>query len=144
MRAGLLGRKLGHSFSPRIHSFFGDYSYSLFEVEPEQLDTFMLGNAFDAMNEGKDYKSVKELRFGIYSKPEAVLITVDDTGCGMDEEELKLIFEKGYSTKGEGRGTGLWQIKAMVENFGGKITVESQRGAGSSFAVSFGGESKNV
>ena len=43
----------------------------------------------------------------------------------------------GYSTKGEGRGTGLYQIKSMVENFGGKITVESQEGVGSSFSVSF-------
>lgn len=56
MRAGLLGRKLGHSFSPRIHSFFGDYSYNLFEVEPEQLDAFMQGNAFDAMNVTIPYK----------------------------------------------------------------------------------------
>ena len=56
MRAGLLGRKLGHSFSPRIHSFFGDYSYDLFEVEPEQLDAFMQGDAFDAMNVTIPYK----------------------------------------------------------------------------------------
>jgi len=56
MRAGLLGRKLGHSFSPRIHSFFGDYSYDLFEVEPEQLDAFMHGNTFDAMNVTIPYK----------------------------------------------------------------------------------------
>ena len=56
MRAGLLGRKLGHSFSPRIHSFFGAYSYDLFEVEPEQLDAFMLGDAFDALNVTIPYK----------------------------------------------------------------------------------------
>lgn len=56
MRAGLLGRKLGHSFSPRIHSFFGDYSYNLFEVEPEQLDAFMRGNSYDAMNVTIPYK----------------------------------------------------------------------------------------
>jgi len=56
MRAGLLGRKLGHSFSPRIHSFFGDYSYDLFEVEPEKLDEFMHGDDFDAMNVTIPYK----------------------------------------------------------------------------------------
>lgn len=56
MRAGLLGRKLGHSFSPRIHSFFGDYSYGLFEVEPEQLDAFMQGDSFDALNVTIPYK----------------------------------------------------------------------------------------
>lgn len=56
MRAGLLGRKLGHSFSPRIHAFFGDYSYGLFEVEPEQLDAFMQGDTFDALNVTIPYK----------------------------------------------------------------------------------------
>ena len=50
MRAGLLGRKLPYSFSPRIHSFFGNYSYALFEVEPENLDAFMRSGAFDALN----------------------------------------------------------------------------------------------
>ena len=34
-------------------------------------------------------------------------------------------------------GTGLYQIKSMIENYGGKITVESQEGVGSSFSVSF-------
>ena len=56
MRAGLLGRKLGHSFSPRIHSFFGSYSYDLFEVEPEKLDEFMSGDSFDALNVTIPYK----------------------------------------------------------------------------------------
>jgi len=56
MRAGLLGEKLGHSFSPRIHSFFGDYSYDLFEVAPEKLDDFMKKGAFDALNVTIPYK----------------------------------------------------------------------------------------
>ncbi len=56
MRAGLLGRKLGHSFSPRIHSFFGDYSYDLFELEPEDLHAFMIGDRFDALNVTIPYK----------------------------------------------------------------------------------------
>ena len=56
MRAGLLGRKLGHSFSPRIHSFFGDYSYDLFEVEPENLAAFLTGGSFDALNVTIPYK----------------------------------------------------------------------------------------
>ena len=56
MRAGLLGRKLGHSFSPRIHGFLGDYSYDLFEVEPEALDAFLRGDSFDALNVTIPYK----------------------------------------------------------------------------------------
>ena len=104
----------------------------------------LLDNAFDAMNESTDYKKHKELMFGIYSKPGAVLITVDDTGSGIKSRDMQHIFENGFSTKGDGRGTGLYQVKAIVENFGGKITVESQEGVGSSFAISFVKENGNV
>ena len=82
--------------------------------------------------------------FGIYSKPGAVLITVDDTGCGIKKDDIELIFKKGYSTKGIDRGTGLWQVKTMVESLGGKISVESQEGVGSSFSITFVRENENV
>ena len=38
MKAGLIGRKLGHSLSPQIHRFFGDYEYRLYEKEPEEVE----------------------------------------------------------------------------------------------------------
>ena len=98
----------------------------------------LIDNAFDAMNTSEDgYDTEKELLFGIYSRPGAVLITVDDTGCGITAQDIEHIFENGYSTKGEGRGTGLYQVKTMVEALGGKLTVESQIGVGTSFSVSF-------
>ena len=101
----------------------------------------LLDNAFDAMNNNADYRAPKELMFGIYSRPGAVLITVDDTGCGIDKQDMDRIFENGYSTKGDGRGTGLYQVKSIVERLGGAVNVESQKGAGTSFSVSF---SKNI
>ena len=97
----------------------------------------LLDNAFDSMNQNTDFNAQKELLFGIYSKPGAVLITVDDTGSGISPQNIDLIFKNGFSTKGEGRGTGLYQVKTTVENFGGKITVESQENVGTSFSVSF-------
>ena len=97
----------------------------------------LLDNAFDSMNQNTDFNAQKELLFGIYSKPGAVLITVDDTGSGISPQNIDLIFNNGFSTKGEGRGTGLYQVKTTVENFGGKISVESQEGVGTSFSVSF-------
>lgn len=123
------------------------YSPADINLPSEMLITVignLLDNAFDAMNESIDYKEHKELLFGIYSKPEAVLITVDDTGSGIKLKDIDFIFENGYSTKGEGRGTGLYQVKSMVENYGGKITVESQEGVGTSFTVSFTKENANV
>ena len=59
------------------------------------------------------------------------------TGVGIPGKNINRIFENGFSTKGTGRGTGLYQVKAMVERFGGTITVESQEGVGTSFSVSF-------
>ena len=121
------------------------YSPTDMSLPSEMLITVignLIDNALEAMNESTDYKERKELLFAIYSKPKAVLITVDDNGQGIAAEDTDVIFEHGYSTKGEGRGTGLYQVKAMVESFGGNITVESQKGVGSSFAVRFAKEDK--
>ena len=71
-------------------------------------------------------------------------ITVLDNGKGILDADKERIFENGFSTKGEGRGTGLYQVKNMVERLGGKINVESEEGKGTSFAVSFGKEIENV
>ena len=123
------------------------YSTADMNLPSEMLITVvgnLLDNAFDAMNESSNYKKHKELMFGIYSKPGAVLVTVDDTGSGIKNDDMEHIFENGFSTKGEGRGTGLHQVKSMVESFGGKITVESQEGVGSSFSISFVKENGNV
>ena len=55
-KCGLLGRKLSHSYSPRIHSVFADYSYSLFEVEPDSLGDFIKNGDYDAINVTVPYK----------------------------------------------------------------------------------------
>lgn len=116
------------------------YSQSHMNLPSEVLVTIignLIDNAFESMNENNDYSVQKELLFGIYSKPGAVLITTDDTGSGISGENMEHIFENGYSTKGEGRGTGLYQVKSMIDALGGKITAESQVGVGTSFSVSF-------
>ena len=116
------------------------YSQSDMNLPSEMLVTIignLIDNAFESMNENNDYSVQKELLFGIYSRPGAVLITTDDTGSGISPENMEHIFENGYSTKGEGRGTGLYQVKSMIDAFGGKITAESQAGVGTSFSVSF-------
>ena len=47
MRCGLLGEKLGHSYSPAIHAQLADYAYGLYEVAPEDLPAFLTGGALD-------------------------------------------------------------------------------------------------
>ena len=53
---GLLGEKLGHSFSPYIHAQLGDYEYRLMEVAREDLDDFFRERAFDGINVTVPYK----------------------------------------------------------------------------------------
>ena len=56
MKCGLLGRKLGHSYSPQIHAMLGDYSYELFEKEPEELEDFLKNGDFHGINVTYPYK----------------------------------------------------------------------------------------
>ena len=58
MRCGLLGRKLGHSYSPAIHSQLADYRYELFEKEPEELEEFLKSGDFTGLNVTIPYKKV--------------------------------------------------------------------------------------
>lgn len=53
---GLLGRKLGHSYSPRIHAMLGDYEYRLHEVEPEDVAAFIREGDFAGLNVTMPYK----------------------------------------------------------------------------------------
>ncbi|MBQ9910908.1 MAG: chorismate synthase [Lachnospiraceae bacterium] len=53
---GLLGRKLSHSYSPEIHEMFGLYDYELFELEPEEVESFLKNGESPALNVTVPYK----------------------------------------------------------------------------------------
>ena len=55
-KLGLIGEKLGHSFSPAIHTKLGTPDYSLFELKPEELETFLERGDFDGLNVTIPYK----------------------------------------------------------------------------------------
>ncbi|MBQ9806209.1 MAG: Spo0B domain-containing protein [Clostridia bacterium] len=118
------------------------FSKSDYPIPTETLITVignLIDNAFDAMNElNGDFEKAKELLFGIFSKQGSLVITTTDTGIGIKHENINKVFLNGYSTKGEGRGTGLYQVQRLVDNLGGKITLNSQFGTGTSITVSFG------
>ncbi len=56
MKCGLLGEKLGHSYSPMIHSYLADYSYDLFEKKPDELKDFLQSGDFVGLNVTIPYK----------------------------------------------------------------------------------------
>ena len=55
-RCGLIGEKLGHSFSPAIHGKLADYEYRLYELSPGQLGPFLEKKEFDGLNVTIPYK----------------------------------------------------------------------------------------
>ncbi len=67
-----------------------------------------------------------------------VLLTITDTGCGMDKKTQEQIFEPFYTTKGQhGSGLGLSQVYGFIQRSKGQIQVYSEPGQGTRFALYF-------
>ena len=65
LKCGLLGEKLGHSMSPRIHAKLGEYEYLLYEKTPNEVEEFLLHGDYDVLNVTIPYKKVA---FGLCSE----------------------------------------------------------------------------
>lgn len=89
-------------------------------------------NAIEGIRINENYKS--SVKQGNY-----VEITVEDTGCGMDEETKTRIFDPFFTTKdiGEGTGLGLFVVQSIIDKYEGIIKVDSELGKGSCFKVYF-------
>ena len=61
-----------------------------------------------------------------------IYFTLTDTGKGFDETKAHLLFDRDYTTKEEGGGYGLFNVKQLIERFGGKISIRNNtNGVGS-------------
>jgi signal transduction histidine kinase/CheY-like chemotaxis protein len=73
----------------------------------------------------------------VATEDDQVLITVSDTGPGIPEDRLPHLFDRywtGHRREGAGTGLGLFIVKGIVETHGGRVSIKSQPGAGSSFS----------
>jgi len=115
------------------------------QIEQVLLNLFV--NAADAMPTGGDiYINTGYVNTsGLAGKPynprpgDYVLLSVRDTGTGIDKEIIDRIFDPFFTTKGLGRGTGLGlaSVYGIVKAHGGYIDVESKKGDGAVFHVLF-------
>jgi two-component system NtrC family sensor kinase len=99
----------------------------------QQILVNLVNNAFQAMDNG--------CRLDIYASneiPEEVKISISDNGCGMPEENLAKIFQPFFSTKKEGRGTGLGLTitYGLAKKLHGNISVKSKEHEGTTFILS--------
>ncbi|MDY6964848.1 MAG: ATP-binding protein [Halobacteriota archaeon] len=102
-------------------------------ADPDQLDQVfgnIIINAMQAMPRGGRLK-VRSRSLNEW----LVTISFTDTGMGIPDKDLKMLFEPLYSTKAKGIGLGLAISKAVMEAHGGTIDVKSVTGEGSTFTV---------
>ncbi|MCD8121983.1 MAG: ATP-binding protein [Clostridiales bacterium] len=95
----------------------------------------LLENAIEELV--SDGKELKTISLGIFCTNGCNIITCEDTGRGIPESLRVRIFEKGVSSKGSNRGTGLYLIHNLVEQYDGTIEIETEEGEGSCFTLTF-------
>jgi len=143
----LLRRIIGERFDLQSHP---DAEIGRVKADPSQIEQVVLNlgvNARDAMPRGGELIiRTANVRLDETTAPQIsasltpghyVMLSVTDTGAGMDEETKSHIFEPFFTTKGPGKGTGLGlaTVYGIVRQTGGGISVESEPGQGSTFRI---------
>ena len=96
----------------------------------------LIENAFDAFAQTPG-RALHEVSVSVREGEQGLILSVDDNACGMGDEVRRHLFERGATSKGKGHGTGLYLVKQIVDAYHGDIRVESTRGVGSSFVITF-------
>lgn len=99
------------------------------EKQLKQVFLNLVTNALQAMPQGGTL-SVRTIRVGL-----EVAVSITDTGVGIPEETKKRVFDPFFTTQPSQVGLGLSVSLGIVQEHGGRITVESQKGQGSTFTV---------
>jgi signal transduction histidine kinase len=143
----LLRRVIGERFDLQS---FPNADIGRVKADPSQIEQVVLNlgvNARDAMPKGGKLSiRTENVRLDETTAPKIsaslkggdyVVLSVTDTGAGMDEETMSHIFEPFFTTKGPGKGTGLGlaTVYGIVRQTGGGISVESKPGKGSTFRI---------
>jgi PAS domain S-box-containing protein len=144
--AGMLSRLIGEDIDLRIVAGEGLWNV---KIDPSQMDQVLVNLATNARDAIPDVGAItvrtsnvtvdeERCRSRIGLAPgEYVLLTVSDTGAGMDEATRERVFEPFFTTKPEGKGTGLGlaTVYGIVKQSRGFIDVQSEPGRGTTFEV---------
>ena len=123
----------GHGHIRVIHRF--EHNLPAIQVDPEQIKEALMNlliNAREAMPEGGhlSLKTCREARGDVHME-------VTDSGSGITADYLSRIFELFFTTKEYGTGLGLTNVKRLVEDNGGNLTVTSTPGEGTTCTLRF-------
>jgi signal transduction histidine kinase len=134
--AGAL-RDLGISRATAIELVVGDRPVTLDgdRIELEQIVINLVKNAVDAVGQ---HGRRGRVRVEVTGDDEAAVLRVADNGSGIEAEHRERIFLPYFTTKTNGRGTGLGLavVKQFVDAYGGTLAFESEVGVGTTFTVS--------
>ncbi|GIN87514.1 ATPase [Heyndrickxia sporothermodurans] len=96
----------------------------------------VLGNIIDNAFEAVSNSLEKEITFFATDVGNDIVFEIVDTGCGIEAEGIKQIFQRGYTTKkGKKRGYGLSIVKEVVEELHGTIEIQEKKEGGTIFSI---------
>ena len=107
----------------------------LTETECTSIVGNLLENAIEEL--ARSSPKVREIRLGFYTRSDCNIITCEDTGDGVPEDIRARIFERGFSSKGPGRGLGLAMIRDITQRRGGTIDLDTEPHTGTCFTLTF-------
>ncbi|MBN2340894.1 MAG: response regulator [Deltaproteobacteria bacterium] len=141
-------KKLLERVSPRTLNVKAVYHTNVPQIEgdPSEIKNVLMNlciNGIDAMNGNGvltvSLETVELQGEGDMAEGSYVLLKVTDTGEGMSEETMRRAFEPFYTTKPEGKGTGLGlpRVWGIVKEHAGKVEIDSDSGVGTTINVWF-------
>ena len=95
----------------------------------------LIENAIESLNQ--TLRGTKQVSVSIREEADGLLLCVEDTGPGIPANLRRKLFQRGATSKGAGRGTGLSLVQEVVTAYHGTIRVESDTGVGTSFFIHF-------
>ena len=139
----LLRRTIGENVD-HVETLLAD-DLPLVKVDRGQLEQVIMNlavNARDAMPGGgaltiatQEVPGRHDYGLSSHEAPRAVRLTVSDTGIGMSQDVAARVFEPYFTTKGEGTGLGLPTVYGIVTQAGGRVSIMSTPGAGTTVRV---------